>query len=410
MAVETWLRPDILSSELFPPNYDVYRWEREDSYDGVLVATKNTLITHQLPSDPSAEAVLVSVHTQIKNSKLIIGSVYRTPSATSEEYTTATNRVIEQACHSQRSVVWLGGDFNLPDIDWKTSNIISHQNPKTMNQAYINKLQDTGLLQINHSPTRGENILDLFITNRPSLVSRCTTLPGLSDHDILLCDSTIQPTRTKPIPCTVHVWAKAEKQKMKQDIAALTEQLLCTGPVKTTVHEMWDKIHSALTKTLNDHVPKKTCSTKVHQPWFNNTFKRLSRRKSRAWKKAKTTQKDHDWQRFEHLQRETRKACHTAHSTYISALITEEGDAIRLWQYVKSKKCDTTGVAPLKKAGVTYSDPSVKANILNEQFCSVFTEEDLRPILEIGESLHPDMPNIIISEEGVLKLLRNLNP
>ena len=48
----------------------------------------------------------------------------------------------------------------------------------------------------------------------------------------------------------------------------------------------------------------------------------------------------------------------------------------RLWLFIKSKICDSTGVAPLSKGGNNHSGSLEKVNILNDQFTSVFTEED----------------------------------
>ena len=50
----------------------------------------------------------------------------------------------------------------------------------------------------------------------------------------------------------------------------------------------------------------------------------------------------------------------------------------RFWGFIKSKRCDNTGVAPLKHqtSGITYSDNKAKANILNEQFSSVFNKNE----------------------------------
>jgi len=104
--------------------------------------------------------------------------------------------VLDRACHSQRDVVWLEGDMNLLDVAWKTSSTIGNQYPQVKNQVYINKQQDVGLLQVIHNPTRGDVILDVFLTNRPSLLSQCSVIPGLSDHDILLRDSTIPSSLT----------------------------------------------------------------------------------------------------------------------------------------------------------------------------------------------------------------------
>jgi hypothetical protein len=47
-----------------------------------------------------------------------------------------------------------------------------------------------------------------------------------------------------------------------------------------------------------------------------------------------------------------------------------------LWSFIKSKRCDFTCVAPFSKGGNNHSGSLEKANILNDQFTSVFTEED----------------------------------
>ena len=47
------------------------------------------------------------------------------------------------------------------------------------------------------------------------------------------------------------------------------------------------------------------------------------------------------------------------------------------WSYVKSKRQESTGVAPPKnKDGFIHSDSSSKVEILNDQFVSAYTRED----------------------------------
>ena len=122
--------------------------------------------------------------------------------------------------------------------------------------------------------TREDAILDYF-ANRPSLTSRTTTTPGLSDHDIVLTDSAVRPARIKPAPRVVQMWKKVDIPSLKKDVAATTADILYTDPRATTV-QVWDWLHAALTKAFKDHVPSTTCSTKSHFPWINTTIKRLS--------------------------------------------------------------------------------------------------------------------------------------
>jgi len=78
---------------------------------------------------------------------------------------------------------------------------------------------------------------------------------------------------------------------------------------------------------------------------------------------------------------------------------------------VKSLRRDSSGVALLKKDGIVYSDGMKKAEILNDQFSSVYTREDSPPPTDLsGPSSYPDMPSISVHVSGVVKLLNGLNP
>ena len=77
----------------------------------------------------------------------------------------------------------------------------------------------------------------------------------------------------------------------------------------------------------------------------------------------------------------------------------------KLYTYIKSKKCDGSGVSPLKKDGVTYSDPADQAEMLNSQFAEAFTKEDSNFMPQMGPSLSNTAPPLIIQEKGVKKLL-----
>ena len=89
-------------------------------------------------------------------------------------------------------------------------------------------------------------------------------------------------------------------------------------------------------------------------------------------------------------------------------LITGDG----LWNFVKGNKCDNSGASPIKKDCIAYTDPKVKATILNDQFTcsSVFTKEDTTSFPSLRKSSYPDMDNFEVHVNGVQKLLQDLNP
>jgi hypothetical protein len=57
----------------------------------------------------------------------------------------------------------------------------------------INKL---GIDQIVDFPTRKDNILDLFCTNQSSLINKVKSIPGNSDHNIILVGASCNPKRS----------------------------------------------------------------------------------------------------------------------------------------------------------------------------------------------------------------------
>ena len=71
----------------------------------------------------------------------------------------------------------------------------------------------------------------------------------------------------------------------------------------------------------------------------------------------------------------------------------------------------SSSVGPLRDSeGLLQSDAATQATLLNNQFGSVFTEEDTTDMPEVTPSPFPDMDPIVIHENGVAKMLRNIKP
>ena len=80
-----------------------------------------------------------------------------------------------------------------------------------MNNKFLELVQDNHLEQVVTFPTRHEDTLDLFLTNRPFLVNRCVPLPGLGDHEIVYIDTDISAKLNKPVK------RKKRQKKKKKD-------------------------------------------------------------------------------------------------------------------------------------------------------------------------------------------------
>ena len=80
----------------------------------------------------------------------------------------------------------------------------------------------------------------------------------------------------------------------------------------------------------------------------------------------------------------------------------------RFWSYVKQLKKEDHGVADLEYEGKIFSDREIRAEILNKQFSSVFTDEsDLDPP-SVGNEPKPRISPLVITITGVTKQLTSL--
>ena len=81
--------------------------------------------------------------------------------------------------NSNQTIV-LGGDFNLPGIDWDNGVV----NPKAANKSQcellLPSLDTHALAQIHKETTREETILDLLITNKPGLMKSSHLESGIT--------------------------------------------------------------------------------------------------------------------------------------------------------------------------------------------------------------------------------------
>ena len=120
-----------------------------------------------------------------------------------------------------------------------------------------------------------------------------------------------------------------------------------------------------------------------------------------------------DLKRYKETKAHLQKAERQSYWKYIKNII-EIGDPDqedrspkqkRFWSYIKSLRKDTNGIAPLKDAGILHADAKDKADILNRQYQSVFTNEDTSDIPTPDCEPYSSMPEITVSIEGVQKLL-----
>ena len=73
-------------------------------------------------------------------------------------------------------------------------------------EDFVDFLDDFSLVQMVTEPTRGDNILDYFLTSNPTLVNSIEIHTDIADHNMVLVNANIKPVESKQIPRSVPLY------------------------------------------------------------------------------------------------------------------------------------------------------------------------------------------------------------
>jgi len=72
-----------------------------------------------------------------------------------------------------------------------------------------------------------------------------------------------------------------------------------------------------------------------------------------------------------------KRECRLANNRYLSNMSSSNRGHNSFWSYIKSKRRDQVSIPPLQFNGITISNTCEKADLINQQFSSVSTQEYL---------------------------------
>ena len=167
------------------------------------------------------------------------------------------------------------------------------------------------------------------MTNNISLIKSVSVIPGLSDHDgMFVVDSEINPVFNRPEPRKNLLFKKADLKSIDEESHA---------------NSMLDKF-----------VPTKVYSTRYNLLWFDGTAKSLVRMKQKLCNRTKMSNNPDHWNDYKYIQKLTNKHLKRAHRGHMNTRLSnalEENNTKPFWNYIKSLRNDSVGVAPFKDKG-----------------------------------------------------------
>ena len=178
---ETKLSPDILNAEFVPEGYmGRFRKDRKRGAGGVMIISKDCykIVDADITVQNENESVWAII-TLKDLSKLDVGSFYRPPDRGIQpllDLELELAQISEKFRNNPKTTLILGGDFNAGGINWDNCTVDHDATNRPLKEKLISILDEAGLKQMQREPTRGQNLLDLFCCNKPSLIINVLTL------------------------------------------------------------------------------------------------------------------------------------------------------------------------------------------------------------------------------------------
>ena len=266
-----------------------------------------------------------------------------------------------------------------------------------------------------HFPTREKNTLDFILTTLPGQFQDVHFPDKLSDHDI---DSGTLKFFIPPIKKPqrkVNLYQKGDYESMRKDTLEFAKEKYFNGHSDTrSVQENFDLLTSFIQDSAVKHIPLKPSRSVSSVPWITPEIRRKIRRKNKTHAKAKKTGSSKLRSKFETLRREIKAGVRKQHDLCVNNLVGDVNANSRdFYRYINSQKTDTPGIPSLKRKngkGVAQSDLNkTKTEEFNGQFTDVFNKIEHIQVPLLDRSA-PFMNDIAVSKNGVIKLLKGLNP
>ena len=317
------------------------------------------------------------------------------------------------------------GDFNYRDINWKSWTTPHGECSKEM--EFMEAVRDCFLFQHVEEPTRSRgndnpSLIDLILTNEELQVSDVVQHAplGKSDHSVITFNYHCYLDFSKPRTCY---------QYKKADVESMINELESTNWVQTFLLEgsnkdpetMWNQLKAKLMELRNKFVPttKISAEAKCVKGSFpiNEDVRQAIKDKHshhRRWIRCKQRGDNTLREAYTKSRRKVKRLIRKSKRLFEKGLAAKSKENPKLfWKYVRSKLRTKSGVSPLlqdkNNPNSLKFDDIEKANILQDQFCSVFTMEQPGSTPTLEKRTDKEITYLEIVEELVRKEILALN-
>ena len=388
---------------------------------GILIYVQDSItgIMEVTAEQEFSENKIISIKFR-NNKSLLVACLYRSESGTRENNSNML-KLIKEIAKMKQTYKLVVGDLNYKMIDWE-----NWQTPKpetSEEHQLINCIQDIYWHQHVTSPTRYRegvepSLLDLILTNDEHLVEKLEHLSplGKSDHSMLSFEMKIKDTSNYQ-PRTVFNYDKGNYGNMMKDLSIdWPTEFLQSGQDTT---KQWELLKSRIKSSQKNHIPTYQTSEnhylKKGKIPLNEDIRKEIRKKHRCWQRAYETKSRSKYQKWKRQRNKVTKLIEDAEIIFESNIASESKvNPKKLWKYIKSRTKPRSNISHLinNKTGKLTENDKEQAEVLASQFSSVMVNEPDGELPDIPDKVleTPQLSSIHVTEEMVLKKLRNLDP
>ena len=338
MLCETNLDESIHSTEVFPPNFVVYRCDRSNETEklqstkkvhggGVLIAIHESFKSQIVGTGTSYGAEMVCAKINSKNRSIYLIEIYIRPHSTIEVYEAhmkALRDITEMM--SSEDILILSGDFNLPKLSWFTDEMDDPEIAIPINASgkreltILDTCHELGLLQINKICNDNSTMLDLIWTNCVEMISCHSSEYHLLKHEthhpafeIRIHENFQNKQNEAEYETKYRNFLGADYDVINNELINIEwEDALIGNDFDRDINKFYDIINSVITQ----NVELKTRKVSKHPKWFNCDLINLKNRVSKLQKLKKTQKSPETIKNHTELRKEYKNNARLAYKNY----------------------------------------------------------------------------------------------
>ncbi len=204
---ETHLTEEIREAEISIPNFVPYRTDRpkEKKKGGVITYVDSHFAARTKVLHSESNLYTESQVLYIKDIDWVYINIYRPPACPTNKFIDQLTKIREviSSLPPPMPTIMLTDDLYFPLIDWKLESVYGGAaDMRTQAEAILHFAEEFCLNQVINTPTRGNNILDIIMTNNDDILHNITVnQTNFSDHNIIALTTNLLTNMQTKIPC-----------------------------------------------------------------------------------------------------------------------------------------------------------------------------------------------------------------